>query len=81
MRSPRRSFHLVALAVATMGALATLGAAACQDAPPASQSPPGPTPDSFRVAFATSRGTFVVQVNRAWAPLGADRFYALVNTQ
>lgn len=36
------------------------------------------TPDSFRVAFETSRGSFVVQVNRAWAPLGADRFYDLV---
>ncbi len=37
-------------------------------------------PDSFRVAFETTRGNFVVQVNRAWAPLGADRFYALVGT-
>jgi len=35
-------------------------------------------PDSFRVAFQTTRGNFVVQVNRAWAPLGADRFYQLV---
>ena len=38
----------------------------------------GPAPDSFRVAFATTRGNFVVQVNRAWAPVGADRFYLLV---
>ncbi len=38
----------------------------------------GPAPDSFRVAFETTRGHFVVQVNRAWAPLGADRFYRLV---
>jgi peptidyl-prolyl cis-trans isomerase A (cyclophilin A) len=36
-------------------------------------------PDSFRVVFETTRGNFVVQVNRAWAPIGADRFYALVN--
>jgi peptidyl-prolyl cis-trans isomerase A (cyclophilin A) len=35
-------------------------------------------PDSFRVAFETSRGPFVVQVLRAWAPRGADRFYDLV---
>jgi peptidyl-prolyl cis-trans isomerase A (cyclophilin A) len=35
-------------------------------------------PDSFRVTFETSRGPFVVQVNRAWAPRGADRFYELV---
>jgi peptidyl-prolyl cis-trans isomerase A (cyclophilin A) len=38
-------------------------------------------PDSFRVAFETTRGNFVVQVNRAWAPLGADRFYQLVGQQ
>ncbi len=36
-------------------------------------------PDSFRVAFETTRGNFVVQVNRAWAPAGADRFYDLLN--
>lgn len=36
-------------------------------------------PDSFRVTFETSRGPFVVQIVRAWAPIGADRFFALVN--
>jgi peptidyl-prolyl cis-trans isomerase A (cyclophilin A) len=35
-------------------------------------------PAAFRVRFATSRGAFVVAVTRAWAPLGADRFYNLV---
>lgn len=40
--------------------------------------PASPAPDSFRVAFATSRGTFVVDAHRAWSPDGADRFYALV---
>jgi cyclophilin family peptidyl-prolyl cis-trans isomerase len=38
----------------------------------------GPAPDSFRVAFTTSRGTFVVEARRAWAPKGVDRFHALV---
>ena len=28
--------------------------------------------------FTTTRGAFVVAVTRAWAPLGADRFYNLV---
>ena len=37
-------------------------------------------PDSFRVAFRTGKGEFVVQVNRAWAPRGADRFHTLVTT-
>lgn len=35
-------------------------------------------PDTYKVRFDTSKGVFVVQVNRAWAPLGADRFYNLV---
>jgi len=35
-------------------------------------------PDVFQVKFATTKGDFVVQVTRAWAPLGADRFYNLV---
>jgi len=35
-------------------------------------------PDSFDVLFETTRGTFGVRVRRAWAPLGADRFFNLV---
>jgi peptidyl-prolyl cis-trans isomerase A (cyclophilin A) len=35
-------------------------------------------PATFDVKFTTTKGDFVVQVNRAWAPLGADRFYNLV---
>ena len=35
-------------------------------------------PDSFRVAFETSRGRFDVVAHRAWAPNGVDRFYDLV---
>jgi peptidyl-prolyl cis-trans isomerase A (cyclophilin A) len=36
-------------------------------------------PEKFDVTFKTTAGDFVVQVTRAWAPLGADRFYNLVN--
>ncbi|HKO05466.1 MAG TPA: peptidylprolyl isomerase [Candidatus Acidoferrales bacterium] len=35
-------------------------------------------PDVFRVKFTTTKGSVVVEVTRAWAPLGADRFYNLV---
>src|SRR5882757_1124517 len=35
-------------------------------------------PDTFQVKFTTTRGDFVVTVHRAWAPIGADRFYNLV---
>ena len=35
-------------------------------------------PASYKAAFDTSAGKFVITVHRAWAPLGADRFYNLV---
>lgn len=35
-------------------------------------------PDAYKVKFATTKGDFVVQVTRAWSPLGADRFWNLV---
>jgi len=35
-------------------------------------------PASFKVCLATSKGDVVVEVTRAWAPRGADRFYNLV---
>ncbi|HVB88080.1 MAG TPA: peptidylprolyl isomerase [Candidatus Dormibacteraeota bacterium] len=35
-------------------------------------------PEVFDVKFDTTRGDFAVQVHRKWAPLGADRFYNLV---
>jgi peptidyl-prolyl cis-trans isomerase A (cyclophilin A) len=36
-------------------------------------------PASYKANFDTSKGTFVIQVTRDWAPTGADRFYNLVN--
>lgn len=35
-------------------------------------------PDQYDVSFETSKGVFVISVNRSWAPFGADRFYNLV---
>ena len=35
-------------------------------------------PDVYKAKFDTTKGTFVIQVTRSWAPLGADRFYNLV---
>ena len=35
-------------------------------------------PDVYKVKFDTSKGSFVVEVHRDWAPKGADRFYNLV---
>lgn len=35
-------------------------------------------PETYQVRFTTTKGEFTVTVTRAWAPLGADRFYNLV---
>lgn len=35
-------------------------------------------PATYKANFDTSKGTFVIEVHRDWAPQGADRFYNLV---
>jgi peptidyl-prolyl cis-trans isomerase A (cyclophilin A) len=35
-------------------------------------------PPVYRADFDTSKGPFVIEVHRDWAPIGADRFYNLV---
>lgn len=35
-------------------------------------------PATFKAKFETSKGPFVIEVHRDWAPQGADRFYNLV---
>ncbi len=35
-------------------------------------------PETYKVKFETTRGDFTATVTRAWAPIGADRFYNLV---
>ena len=35
-------------------------------------------PATYQVKFSTTRGDFTITVTRAWAPIGADRFYNLV---
>ena len=35
-------------------------------------------PATYKAKFDTPKGSFVIQVTRAWAPTGADRFYNLV---
>ncbi|HEX9710102.1 MAG TPA: peptidylprolyl isomerase [Candidatus Thermoplasmatota archaeon] len=74
--------------VRALGAVLTLAAAGC-GAPdegtesgellnPESEAFQGASPETYRVLFETSEGDFTVEVVRAWAPNGADRFYHLV---
>jgi peptidyl-prolyl cis-trans isomerase A (cyclophilin A) len=37
-----------------------------------------PAPAAYKARFDTSKGAFVLEVRREWAPNGADRFYNLV---
>ena len=80
-RPPMRLVPAIALFAAV---LATIGAGA-----PAAPAPANPklmnpaelnekAPESYQARFTTSKGDFVVEVTRAWAPHGADRFYNLV---
>ena len=54
------------------------GGAASSLAKPDKNAIATPAPDSFKVAFETSKGNVTVMAHRDWAPRGADRFYHLV---
>jgi peptidyl-prolyl cis-trans isomerase A (cyclophilin A) len=56
--------------------LLALIAAGCQK-----PAPKVVVPEVYRVKFETSQGDFVVEVTRAWAPRGADRFHELVRVR
>lgn len=61
-------------------------ATACSRKPDAAPANPPSTvpndaaPATFRARFETTAGDFVIEVQRDWAPLGADRFYNLVKS-
>jgi peptidyl-prolyl cis-trans isomerase A (cyclophilin A) len=57
---------------------ASSGAGTGPAAPREAAAMPAATPASFRVRVETSRGGFTLQIQRDWAPNGADRFYELL---
>ena len=59
-------------------ALLFVGCAEKTEAPPAPAVPEQP-PEVFQVKFETTKGDFVIEAHREWAPRGADQFYYLVN--
>jgi peptidyl-prolyl cis-trans isomerase A (cyclophilin A) len=65
-------------AFCTLAVLLTSCSGSKQNAPQESAALSKPAPDTYTAQFDTSKGTFVVEVTRAWAPYGADRFYDLV---
>ena len=63
---------------------ALLSLAACGPAPESKQEQlkkqaARTMPDVYRVRFTTTKGPFVVEVHKDWAPLGAERFWRLVD--
>jgi peptidyl-prolyl cis-trans isomerase A (cyclophilin A) len=62
-----------------LGAL-ILGLAGCGGPKPSGEKTIAlaPVPDVYRVKLETSKGDVTIEVTKAWAPEGADRFYRLV---
>jgi len=72
---------LLALGVLTLPALASAQGSGVDVSKAKLKNPASFTekaPETFKVKVETSKGPFVITVHRAWAPLGADRFYNLV---
>jgi peptidyl-prolyl cis-trans isomerase A (cyclophilin A) len=82
-----RSISLLASAVVVLTACSSAPSAPAeapaQAAPQSSYQPPPSekAPEHFTVNFDTTKGLVVVEVNRADAPNGADRFYNLVKSK
>jgi peptidyl-prolyl cis-trans isomerase A (cyclophilin A) len=84
MKSLLTSFVLCSALLAQAPAPASKSAASKTGTPAARPSLLSPAslhakaPDLFKVQFTTTRGDFVAEIHRDWAPLGVDRFYNLV---
>ena len=83
------AFALVALLAACSGSANSSASSSAENAaasPSASDNSgstayAGAAPATYRVNVVTSKGPFTLEVTRAQAPNGADRFYALVNAK
>jgi peptidyl-prolyl cis-trans isomerase A (cyclophilin A) len=77
-----RSISLIASGMMVAASLAFAGQAGKVDFSKAKLKTPAQltetAPATYKVAFDTSAGPFVVKVHRDWAPKAADRFYNLV---
>jgi peptidyl-prolyl cis-trans isomerase A (cyclophilin A) len=78
MRWPMmRAIALVGIAL-LYGSLLYAGEAASPLLNPEDPAMNQTAPPTFKAKFETSKGSFIVQVTREWAPIGADRFFNLV---
>lgn len=65
---------------ATNGDVAASRERSAKHEEPGGSAKPERGPDKFRAKFETTKGDFVIEVTRDWAPLGADRFHELVKS-
>ncbi len=73
----RREVGFAFTAVLALGTVAWAGTATAGNlSDPAALNEQAPA--VYKAKFDTSKGPFVIEVNRDWAPRGADRFYNLV---
>ena len=78
-KPPRSSLAFISLSMIMLACAPESRPEASDSAARAPAEAAPPAPDSFRVAFETTRGTFVVEALRKWSPRGVDRFHELVN--
>jgi peptidyl-prolyl cis-trans isomerase A (cyclophilin A) len=69
------------LFVTLCAALVGCSSAPKESAPAAKAEPAAPAPAEFKVKFETSKGDFVAEIHREWAPIGVDRFHELVKAK
>jgi len=81
MKNPIRTVVCFAAFVALAAGCQSGGSrpAEAQQAPGMAVSAPG-TNDTTKVKFVTTKGDFVLEVHKSWAPRGADRFLELVKS-
>jgi peptidyl-prolyl cis-trans isomerase A (cyclophilin A) len=70
--------RMTAITLAIVALLFTLNAGCASAQEGAQPKAPAQAPDTFQVKLETSKGNIVIDVTRAWAPNGVDRFYTLV---
>jgi len=72
-----RTLRRIALA-ASLAVLAACSGANHEAKKAEAPKPKAPPPAEYKVRFETTKGAFVIEVKREWAPRGADHFHDLV---